>query len=97
MPAVLRICCVHLICSFLNGTSQKTFAFSVFTKAMISLSVIRQHVNRGFPVNGKSELIFILLVGLLTLFIIQFNRYSSTDLIRKRSSLHDKTGSKITE
>lgn len=44
--------------------------------------------------NGKSELILILVVGLLTLFTIQLNRYSSTDLIWKRLSLHDKAGCK---
>lgn len=46
--------------------------------------------------SGKSELILMLVAGLLTLFTIQFNTYSSTDLIRKRSTPHDKAGSKIT-
>lgn len=47
--------------------------------------------------SSKSELILMLVAGLLTLFTIQFNRYLSADLIRKGSTPHDKAGSKITE
>lgn len=50
--------------------TQKIFGFAIFTEATISvyiyiyIYVTRQHVMRGFPVNGKSEVLPVLVAGL---------------------------------